>query len=79
MADSTRDKLRAVRAHGSPASRRPGEVSAVEGTPLPVEKKVRTTLDLPSSLHRALRVRCAEEGIDAQTFLRGLLEKALAG
>jgi hypothetical protein len=76
MADSPRDRLRAARANGSPASRRPGEGNAGGGTAA-VERKVRITVDLPESLHKALRVRVARDGLDAQSFIRRYLEEIL--
>lgn len=40
-------------------------------------RKVRLTVDLPESLHRALRVRVAQQGGDAGSFIRALLTEAL--
>jgi hypothetical protein len=77
MAETTKDRLRAARTNGSPTKRKVGEgVAGVAGT-LPVERKVRITVDLPESMHRALKVKVANEGIDAQTYVRALLKAAL--
>jgi len=73
----TKDRLRAARANGSPTKRRAGEGTAGADGKLPVEKKVRVTVDLPESMHRALRHRIADEGVDAQTFIRRLLARSL--
>lgn len=78
MAESAKDRMRAARAHGSPTRRKAGEASPGANGAVGVERKVRITLDLPESLHRALRIRVLREGQDAQTFLRGHLEEILA-
>jgi hypothetical protein len=77
MASNARDRLRAARANGSPASRRPGEGNAGGGTTA-IERKVRITVDLPESLHKALRIRVARDGLDAQSFIRRYLEESLS-
>jgi hypothetical protein len=77
MADTTKDRLRAARSNVSPTKRTAGEGNAGAGGVLPVERKIRITVDLPESMHRALKVRIANEGIDAQTFIRSLLKTAL--
>ena len=78
MAETAKDRLRAVRSKGSPTKRSLGEGNAGIDGVLPIERKVRITVDLPESMHRALKVHVANEGLDAQTFIRSLLEQALA-
>jgi hypothetical protein len=73
MAETAKDRMRAMRAHGSPTRRKVGEGNPAANGDVGIERKVRITVDLPESLHRALRVRVANEGTDAQTLIRRLL------
>ncbi len=73
MAETAKDRMRMVRAHGSPTTRKPGEANAGANGDAGIERKVRITVDLPESLHRSLRVRVAQDGTDAQTLIRRLL------
>ena len=77
MPDNMRDRLRATRDHDSPTARKPGEAMPGAAGQLAKERTVRITLDLPASMHRQLRVRVAQDGTDAQKFLRRLLEQEL--
>ncbi len=78
MAETAKDRLLAARSHGSPTRRKPGEGTPGANGDAGVERKVRITVDLPESLHRALRIRVAQEGGDAQSLVRTLLERELS-
>jgi len=77
MADTPADRMRAMRSHGSPTTRRAGEANAGANGDVGLERKVRITVDLPESLHKKLRLRVAQEGGDAQTLVRRLLAAEL--
>lgn len=77
-AESAKDRMRAARNLGSPTRRQVGDSVAGAAPNVAAERKVRITVDLPESLHRALRIRVAKDGIDAQRFIRAQLEQLLA-
>jgi hypothetical protein len=41
------------------------------------EKRIRTTLDLPQSLHKKLKVKCAMEGLSLREFFEQLARKSV--
>ncbi len=41
------------------------------------EKRIRTTLDLPQSLHKKLKVKCAMEGLSLKEFFEQLARKSV--
>lgn len=43
--------------------------------PAAAEKMKRLTIDIPDSLHRRVKSRCGEEGIQMADVIRGFLEK----
>jgi predicted DNA binding CopG/RHH family protein len=53
-----------------------GEIAdSTEPTPAPKEKFKRLTLDIPETLHRAIKGKAASEGLAMVDMLRELLEK----
>jgi predicted DNA binding CopG/RHH family protein len=53
-----------------------GEIAdSTELTPAPKEKFKRLTLDIPETLHRAIKGKAASEGLAMVDMLRELLEK----
>lgn len=78
MTDSAAGRLRAARSHTSPVRRRPGEATAGAAGHEITERKVRITVDLPESLHRALKIHLARHGVDGGSYVRALLVEALA-
>ena len=58
----------------APAEERPVEASPEPGQ-TSVEKMKRLTLDIPESLHRAIKRRAVEEGETMVALLRDLLER----
>lgn len=54
----------------------PGEITdSPESTPTPKEKIKRLTLDIPETLHRAIKGKAASEGVAMVDMLRELLEE----
>jgi predicted DNA binding CopG/RHH family protein len=54
----------------------PGEIAdSPESTPAPKEKFKRLTLDIPETLHRAIKGKAASEGVAMVDMLRELLEE----
>ena len=54
----------------------PGEIAdSPESTPAPKEKIKRLTLDIPETLHRAIKGKAASEGLAMVDMLRELLEE----
>jgi predicted DNA binding CopG/RHH family protein len=54
----------------------PGEIADIpESTPAPKEKIKRLTLDIPETLHRAIKGKAASEGVAMVDMLRELLEE----
>lgn len=49
------------------------ESRSVEGEPLPVEKMKRLTIDIPESLHKAIKSACALRGTKIADEVRELL------
>ena len=41
----------------------------------PIEKMKRFTFDVPETLHRRIKTRCAEKGVDMADEMRRLLEE----
>jgi len=41
----------------------------------PIEKMKRFTFDVPETLHRRIKARCAEKGVDMADEMRRLLEQ----
>ena len=70
-----------------PSSVAPANADAwVSGTPAeaeehakvktaPIEKMKRFTFDVPETLHRRIKTRCAEKGVDMADEMRHLLEE----
>ena len=44
-------------------------------TTAPIEKMKRFTFDVPETLHRRIKTRCAEKGVDMAEEMRRLLEE----
>jgi hypothetical protein len=57
------------------ATRSPETVDSSEQVPAPKEKIKRLTLDIPETLHRAIKGKAAIEGVAMVDMLRELLEE----